>query len=408
MNLKLHQGDEVPPPEPGTTLGNADAQALDALIDAGLDPAAVDPALRDRATKVASVLGLLNADHISCERALVDVTIQRLVRHAEPVLSSDDAEALDAWSLADYRADQAPATLRERARRHEKLAEVVRDSEITATPLLVERTFQAIAARVASDRAQGLQMRPQRSWRLADAISVAAMLLIGASVLWPSMGYLGRKGREWSCNSNLGSVASAMGLYAGDHRDSLPIATAGFGGGIPWWNVSPNKPQSNSANLYTLARTKYSRLNELACAGNPGAERGDCKPGTFDWPKLEAISYSYQIMAGPVRPNYHRTACEPATTVILADKSPVVQRALSGLPIDPLENSPNHEGIGQFVLYADGSVHWMTSPERPSGDNIWLPRSLEELIRQAAKFHQTGRLEGFEIPSSDTDSFVGP
>lgn len=391
-----------------TNLSLEDSAALDALLEADMQVERVPESFRTRARKIGALLGLLDAGHITCDSALVDVTMQRIARHAEPVLSADDSEAFDAWALAGYDAGATPASLRDRAFRHEKLAGIVRESDLVATPLLVERTFQAVASKVAANRAQGIVTPTSRGWRMSDLISVAAMLLIGASILLPTMSFVSQKGRQLGCKSNLGSVASAMGIYAGNHRDALPVATAGFGGS-PWWNVSPEKPQANSANLFTLARTGYSKLRDLACAGNPNAVVDDVKQGTYDWPNLGSISYSYQIMAGEQRPNWcGRQKVAPVSIVVLADRSPVVLRAVNRQIIDPLENSPNHQGKGQYVLLADGSVNWMTSPARPDGDNIWLPKAIEVLIEQAAKFHQSGRLEGFEIPFDDKDSFVGP
>lgn len=393
----------------GWSLSSADQAAVDAWLSDGErgDQASGDDA---RLARVEALLKLLAAPQMRAEDALVDVTLLRLAREAasEPVLSPGDADAVDAWALAEYQANDTPAALRERAARVEALAGAVRESEISATPLLVERTFEAIASRHAADRAAGLSLRTARSWRLADVLSVAAMLLIGASVLWPALNFVGDQHRLAACRGNLGTVASAMGLYAGNHRDQLPVATAGFGtASTPWWNVSPQKPQSNSANLYTLARTKYARLSDLACAGNPSAERGEVGSETYDWANLDSISFSYQIMGGQ-RPNWHRTQCEPAKVVLLSDRSPVVRRAVARQSIDPLENSTNHGGRGQYVLHADGSVAWMSTPERGCGDNIWLPRALEIMLKQVAHIERTGKLEGFEMPEDAMDSFVGP
>jgi hypothetical protein len=73
-----------------------------------------------------------------------------------------------------------------------------------------------------------------------------------------------------------------------------------------------------------------------------------------------------------------------------------------------LENSSNHAGRGQYVLHADGAVKWMSTPERACGDNIWLPRALEIMLKQVAHIERTGKLEGFEMPDDAMDSFVGP
>lgn len=393
----------------GWLLTGPDRVAVDAWLDSREEQFRADP-VNDalRLERLEALLGLIAAPDVRAESTLVDVTLLRMARQvdAEPALSSSDADALDAWALAEYETESTPAVLRGRAARHHALADAVRDSEIAASPLLVERTFQAVAARVAADRAAGMSLRTSRSWRLADALSIAAMLLIGVSVLWPALRFAGDQRQLASCRSNLGGVASAMGLYAGDHRDQFPVVTAGIGG-TPWWNVSPQKPQANSANLYTLARTKYAKLADLACAGNPDADRGEVKAETYDWSDLNAISFSYQIM-GSSRPNWQRAECEPAKVVVLSDRSPVVRRAVQHQPIAPLENSSNHGGRGQYVLHADGSVAWMSTPERACGDNIWLPRALEIMLRQVAHLERTGRLEGFEMPNDAMDSFVGP
>jgi hypothetical protein len=74
---------------------------------------------------------------------------------------------------------------------------------------------------------------------------------------------------------------------------------------------------------------------------------------------------------------------------------------------DPEENSPNHGGRGQQVLDNLGAVIWVTAPRDPAtGDNIWLPRSLEQQTRS------TGRrwmkpLEGREVPETG-DVLLGP
>jgi hypothetical protein len=136
-----------------------------------------------------------------------------------------------------------------------------------------------------------------------------------------------------------------------------------------------------------------------------------------------------------------------STTVILADRSPVIRRAFAGQTVSVGENSDNHAGNGQRVLRVDGSSDWLASPydagpgrntDQSSGqrinqrlgtaDNIWLPVSLEETLLQirtqqeqgasqgmvvvpsadqAAKMRQI-RLFGTETPGNATDAFLGP
>jgi hypothetical protein len=228
------------------------------------------------------------------------------------------------------------------------------------------------------------------------------------------------------CASNFAGVASAMGQYTSDNRDQFPMATASFGGS--WLDVGSRPDRSNSANLFTLARTKYVPLKTLACEGNPMAAR-EAAPGAMDWERLPQVSYSYYIMFGDAKPN----ATSNPSTIIMADRSPVVLRSANedAIPF-PEENSPNHRGEGQWTLRIDGSAQWLTSPQ-VGPDNIWLngdqervwdlirphlPEIRRMLPKDAKQFIITveglpkgtggALLRGTEMPSSATDTFLGP
>jgi len=199
------------------------------------------------------------------------------------------------------------------------------------------------------------------------------------------------------------AVASALGGYSLDQDGMLPMATAGFGGGT-WWNVGRGPKHSNSANLYTLPREKYLDLAYLACPGNPNAPTRATSSEATDWGNLKEISYSYRVMARPEKALWG----SPANLVIVSDRSPVILRAVRHQKIYPFESSPNHRQRGQYVLRADGSSQWLTSPVLPSGDNIWLPKPIEILINMAAKRAGIAPLKGTEAPAGRQDSFVGP
>jgi hypothetical protein len=402
-------------PEPGTIEGelcSADAAAIDALFESGLDPeriGEVDSPQRGRARAAAELLRLLECP-VEPHAALADVAFHRVlqVRRAtrdfrEAELTEDDQIALDSWVMGGFDAERAPGALRERARRHEALAGLVTRCQ-GAGPDLADRTLEFIQAEInAEETRHNIVDAPQprgRSIRLADLVSVAAVLLIGAGVLMPVLTAVRDQGRRAMCLSNLGGTATAMGIYAGSNRDSMPLSTASLGGGR-WWEVG--KPHSNSANLFTLARMDYTPLSMLACAGNPVAETGPVDPNARDWRSLEEISYSYQIMFGRERPLWGHGA----RTVVLADRSPVVLRSVRGEQFDPMANAPNHRSRGQHLLYNDGSSEWARSPMLENGDNIWLSRQVEIGIDLMA-----GRpirpLTGREIPDAADDACLGP
>jgi len=401
-------------------LVSADADAIDALIDAGFDLSRVPEALRVRAGHAASVMGLMDGTAPQTSQTLIDVTMARLARIANPiadfdaVLSGEDAEALDAYVAADYRLAKVPSSLRARAEQIDRMGQLLTAGHESTNALLVERTLRAVTT---TRRHQ--EPLPTRStgFRFADLISVAAVLLMGVAVAWPVMSTAKSYANKADCATNLAGIASAMGRYTTDFRDQLPMAAASFGGS--WLNVGTTPDRSNSANLYTLARTGYTGLDTLACRGNPMAAHGECEPGSTDWKSLPKVSYSYYIMFGDERP----TPVSNPQTVILTDRSPLPMRLVNGEQVSfPGENSPNHGGQGQFGLRADGSAVWMTTPQMGE-DNLWLNGQQERYWNDfQARLPEYRRLapkgadgliiripmHGDELPESADNTFVGP
>lgn len=376
----------------------ADASALDALFgEVGSD---VDAA---RVERLESLLSLLDCEPGDDRTALIDVTLARLSREREPMLVPDDEEALDAWVASGYQETRVNATLRDRARRHASLASLVTSTPAGKSPdALIDATLERVQSAIDTQES-GLHFeshRGSRRIRLADVVSVAAVLLISFSVVWPIFTSVRHRGQVAGCLNHFGTTASAMSLYAGSNRDQLPMATASLGGGA-WWNVNPRKPSSNSANLFELTRGDYTDLASLSCPGNEHAPTATWDENARDWRALEEISYSYQIMFGPERPTWSKDR-----TVVLTDRSPVVLKAFRHEPVNPMANSPNHGGEGQHMLYNDGSVEWARAPQTPGGNNIWLPHQIEEMLEQLSRGELD--LQGTETPSSATDVFVGP
>ena len=390
----------------GLALDPRDELALEALLEAGFDVDAVsDPALRPRVLRTAQVLGLLETDVFPADPALVDLAMVRIARVREPALSRGDLEALDALAHAGWQADRvAPSALRPRARRHEALLLAATDAQARASDDLVERTMRAIDAATQQSAPIPIERARRRvTARLQDVVSVAAVFLLVASVLWPVMGSLREDARRAICNGNFAAAGMGLGSYASFSDGQLPMASAGLGG-APWWNVGQGPEQSNSANLFMLPRTGFVPLSQLACPGNSLAPTALAEQDT-DWRRLDEVSYSYRIMFGPSRPDLHTAT----RFVVLVDRSPVVLRAIAGNPVDPLENSPNHGGRGQHVLWNDGSAQWTESPELPTGDNLWLPREIEDEIRRLqGKPRRIDPISGTELPGSVGDAFVGP
>ncbi len=414
------------PPDPqssenGPMLSSLDIQALDALVNAGMNPSEVPEHIRDSAEQVHRVMDLVGSGSTASDPLLVDVVMARIARleaqqnqqqdEIEAFLTPIDEEALDAWVLSGFTTARVAGSLRDRAVRHQEMADLIThgSSRISGSPALIAATLDRVQTAVdAQDESLHFdQGSAGRGFRLTDIVSIAAMFLIGTAVLWPALGALRQRSQLTSCQANFGSLASAFSLYAGENQAALPQASTSLDGGR-WWEV--NTPASNSANLFLLAKIGYTRLDDLACGGNPEALRAMSSPSEQDWHNLGEISYSYRIMFGPRQPGWGNSA----QTVVLSDRSPVVRRSARGFVIYPQENSPNHAGKGQVVLFGDGSTRWLASPELASGDNIWLPRGFESMINQIREYLSRGepvenlRLRGEEVPADAVDAFVGP
>ncbi len=386
-------------------LCSRDTEALDALVQAGFDPALVEGPDGIATQRLQALLSSLDAPAISADAALTDLTMLRINRAAEAQmreaeLNEFDKDALDALIFAGFDPTKVSAALRPRAKRHRELANLTTAAGPVASENLTEQTLARIDAQV---QPESFPIgRGRRRVRLGDLISIAALILIGGSLILPVLGALREQRFQSVCQSNM--LASAMGLsdYAAANQDSLPMITAGFGS-KPWWSVG-DPESSNSAHLFHLARAKYVTMEHLACAGNPNAPTRISDDESRDWRHLDEVSYAYRIMSGPSNPNWQIGG----RIVVIADRSPVVLRSARGFSIIPSENSPNHDGTGQHALLSDGSALWLNSPELFGGDNIWLPRQVENVIYAIRGARELKGLSGREIPASNHDSFVGP
>lgn len=418
------------------------SHSLSGEIDAWVDghagvrqaPVAVH-ASSERAGIVGRLLGMLglgfgspstHSEEGANKSALVEATLARILsdrrsntsttehvddRSGEVLLTPRDEEAVDALVASSMDPSRVPGSLRDRAVKAAGLGELLTGGMATSQ-IERARTTERVMAALTRERAMGAaaplhSARVSRGWRWSDLISMAAVLLLGTAVLWPTIAGVRAHGNRMSCQGTLASAGGALAGYAGDFKDVLPVASM-FQGGLPWWDVGVPK-RSNSSNLFTLASQGYTSVKGLSCAGNALAATSANDVLKDDWRSLDQISYSYRVMDRPTR--YNASKGSPSHLVIMSDRSPVVLRAIRGEVIFPLENSPNHDGKGQAALMGDGSVRWMETPVMSDGDNIWLPGSIERVLK-AVESKLSGRkaepISGTETPASADDDFVGP
>lgn len=403
--------DEENPILSNPSLSAQDTEAIDRLFDA--DPSSFIPE-SDRDHAALNLLGLLSTPVVGERNRptridLIAILAARLESTGVSAqLSPQDQRALDQYIATGYEVGSVEASLRDRAQRCEDLGNVLIGSSSTTgsqSTDLIERTLSRIQSQI-DQELSALDINSARkgsfSMRWSDLVSIAAMILLFASVAMPIMSGMRSSSQKNLCFDNMFASANAFGLYAGSNRDMLPMATAGFG--PTWMDVGSSPERSNSSNLFTLIRTNLANLDDLACPSNPFAVTGQADPDAWDWRSLKEISYSYRIM--PPGGMLATSVAQPVRVVLLSDRSPVVLRVANRTPIIPEENSPNHQGKGQHMLMLDGASIWSSTPVIHNNDNIWLPRPIEQVIHQVRS--KLGIIKGSELPDGPTDAFVGP
>ena len=389
-------------------LSKADRAVLDRIFHTTPEAFVADS---DRDDAILNLLNLLDSPvraelQKNSRIDLVQVLASRLegsTDSSDLQLSPQDQAALDQYIAEQYKTARLDPSLKERALVCDSIGQHLTSGAVSGKDDLVNRTLDKIQSHIDQEKA-ALNIESagwQLSGRWADFVSIAAMLLIVASIGLPIMSSMRLKSQQADCFGNMQASANAFGLYAGSNKDMLPMATAGFG--PTWMDVGSTPERSNSSNLFTLIRSKTASLADLACPSNPNAPTGDADPEAWDWNSLSEISYSYRIMPpGGMR----ATIAQPVRVVLLADRSPVMLRVAKGLPVIPEENSPNHQSKGQHMLMLDGSSLWSKSPIINDHDNIWLPRPIEQVIHDLRS--KLGIIQGTEQPAGPTDAFVGP
>lgn len=394
--------DDTPTNWTDDRLSEADANAVDRWM-AGEAPSDA------REQRLAQLLGLLNAQSaISADDTLTDLTMLRIMRATgsqasidadeTPELTPMDAEALDAWMLAGGRVDRVPAALRERAQKLHGLATLVSQGpEPVVSGDMVDKLMTKVAE-TPSKRGEAEQPEIAGRIRMADLMSIAAVLVVGVSVIWPMLTSMREAHYKTISSARMAAAGNGMAAYASNYG-SLPQASASLAGN-PWWEVGENLEHSNSANLFTLASDGFVEIAQLASPTNPQAPTSVKGEGAHDWRSLDEVSYSYRNMFGGQNQAFNVTP----TSALLADRSPIVPPSRRGEAARADANSRNFGGRGQHVLFGDGSVQWLTKPVLDNGDNIWLPGSVErDLIRDGR-----ATLRGRETADGPGDAFLVP
>jgi hypothetical protein len=309
-------------------------------------------------------------------------------------LHADDAAALDQLGESGVMGEPPGSDAGPRASRlHAVLGLLGQWSSPEAPANLERRTLQRIR-RAQPTEPLSLERSAGPGW--AQVLASAAMLLLGASVLWPALAMNRSQARQAACLANLGAAGRGLAAYGADHDGALP--RRGTWTGSPWWQVGKDEPgarpvHSNSAHLFLLIAERYLDPEELACPSNPDAAQVVARD-RYDWSDASAVSYSYQTQFTSRTQHLARHAERP----VLADKNPLFETRADELgfreDLSPRTPSRSHGDTGQNVLLGNGATSWQRDP-RAGGDNMWLIEGRD-------------RYEGTEVPDDPRDAFLVP
>ncbi|HDY65457.1 MAG TPA: hypothetical protein ENH84_04400 [Phycisphaerae bacterium] len=242
------------------------------------------------------------------------------------------------------------------------------------------------------------QIDGRRSFRptfsLKEFAAVAAMLLVMAGVLVPSLRVARQRSQLGFCAAQLGQIGSAMQTYAINHDGYLPNSDARE---ARWLRGGPHPPASNSTGLFKLLRGRYLSSPVVFQCPAVGGQSFAMRPEMNDFPLPEHISYSYQYSLGEkglsnLDPLLAKAASEMA---ILADQTPQFANGRFLKECARTAISNNHPKT-QNVLYLDGHVQCADNASvGVERDNIFLVEGVYEY-------------EGNEAPARATDTFLLP
>jgi len=198
--------------------------------------------------------------------------------------------------------------------------------------------------------ARGEQLSGRR-WRFPDLFATAAMLLLAVGVIWPIANSFRQNRMVALDSSNLTENGTAMTSYANANNGTTPMEAAA--------SILPDPfDWLNSAHT-----GKYNKAIHAQCA-----EYGH--DNDFHRPESTAAThpYSFQVWS----PNTGALMVEGRP--IASNTNPLLSlNSDAPLHVDEASRATmSHDGLGQNVLYGDGSVA-MVEENTIDGDRLWDP-----------------------------------
>lgn len=287
---------------------------------------------------------------------------------------------------------------------------------------------------------------PSRGFTLVELLVVLGILLVLGSIFVPYVLWLRESNNRLVCADHLRQINKALKNYAGENRGAFPRTVYDESGNPNGWTAftGPDcpdpfldgaavKPNDVTASLFLLVRTgKLESADVFVCPSTSdrrdllAGDRGQSVPVTArsNFRSADNLSYSYaQPFSAAI--DYRLDENRPAYFVLMADMNPgrspahdVTDIRESSTPLELARgNSRNHGGAGQNVLFASGSVEFISTPfcgagrgvrNSRSGDNIYTALRDKPLEGETPPANSPGVLGENVGPAWENDTFLVP
>ena len=185
-----------------------------------------------------------------------------------------------------------------------------------------------------------------KGFTLIELLVVIAIIGILAGILLPVLSRARESARSTQCASNVKQIGMGLIMYANENSEAFPSSTADA---MLSLNLLFPNYISDQRVFKCPSDTFVTATTNAGIAAATKFTKNQC-------------SYGY---------DYTHTQADDADVAILADRP---TNTSANVPVDPSENSPNHGGTvnpagtadvagrGQNVLYLDGHVEFMSTP----------------------------------------------
>lgn len=240
----------------------------------------------------------------------------------------------------------------------------------------------------------------RRGSTLPDLLVVVGIIALLVAMVVPMMLTARSRSARMRCANNLMEIGAALSHYAQDNRQRLPstrpssgavvvpdLSNSGHDSPDPFGVNGPD-PNNIPAALFLLLRSEGISPSDVICPGTEDVAdklQGQAITDRSNFTDVDRnLSYSFQnpyADDSAKQAGFSWTLNLPRDFVILADRGPGFGRAagldrFSSKSTVRRANSPNHDGDGQNVLYADGRVEFRSTPLcGVEGDNIYATQA---------------------------------